>query len=442
MDANTIRNFIRDAGVVGAGGAGFPTHVKLAASADLVIANGAECEPLLRVDQQLMATQAADLLLGLSLAMQAVGATRGIIATKHHYSDAVNALQSAVRNTEGAELYLMDSYYPAGDEKTLIYEVCGRIVPTGKLPADVGVVVCNVNTLVNIARASRGEPVTKKWVTVGGCVKDPATYEVPLGCAAAELLQWANAPRLQDGAYTILVGGPCMGYLSDTADFPITKTTGGLIVLPTDHPYVRKRREDKRRQITLAKAVCCQCTQCTQLCPRNALGLGVQPHRAMQAVSMGNGKLLGDPNSILACCSCGLCTNYACNFGLDPAGFMTDLKAELGKQGLRPQAEENPVADPAQPQKKIPVARLVARMGLKAFDVPAPFGRAQPVRRVVLPLRQHIGAPARPIVCEGAFVREGDLIAAIPESALGANIHASMAGQATQVDAERITIEA
>ncbi|MCL2671485.1 MAG: 4Fe-4S dicluster domain-containing protein [Clostridiales bacterium] len=440
MDANTIRNFIKDAGVVGAGGAGFPTHVKLAAAADLVIANGAECEPLLRVDQQLMAAHAADLLLGLSLAMQAVGAKRGIVATKHHYHEAVAALEGAIHKTEGAALHLMDSYYPAGDEKSLIYEVCGRIVPTGKLPCDVGVVVCNVNTLVNIARASRGEPVTKKWVTVGGAVDTPATYEVPVGTSAKVLLQWSGAPRSM-ADYTILVGGPCMGYLTDDAAFPVTKTTGGLIVLPADHPYVRKRREEKRRQIALAKAVCCQCSQCTQLCPRNALGLNVQPHRAMQAVSTGNGKLLGDPNAVLACCSCGLCTNYACNFGLDPAGFMADLKAELGKQGLRPQPEENPVADLAQPQKKVPVARLVARMGLKAYDVPAPMMPAKAVRRVQLPLRQHIGAPARPIVCEGALVREGDLVAVIPEKALGANLHASIAGRVVHVDGDGITIE-
>ena len=441
MNAETIRNFIKDAGVVGAGGAGFPTHVKLACKADTVIANGAECEPLLRVDRQLMTAHAKDVLQGLSLAMQAVGARRGIVATKHHYGEAVSALNAAVTDFDGVELHLMDSYYPAGDEKSLIYEVTGRIVPTGKLPADTGVVVCNVNTLLNIARACQGKPVTHKWVTVSGAVDRPATYEVPIGTSATELLKWVGVPK--DGsAYTVLVGGPCMGILRDDADFPVTKTTGGLIVLPRQHPYVLKRRQDKQRQLSLARAVCCQCSQCTQLCPRNALGLGVQPHRAMQAVSQGNGRLLGDPNAVLACCSCGLCTNYACNFGLDPAGIMADLKAELSRQGVKPAAEENPSADSAQVLKKVPVHRLIARIGLGEYDVAAPVEPAKLIRRVILPLRQHIGAVCRPIVGEGAYVREGDLIAVTPERAIGANLHASIAGQVTRINTDSIILEA
>lgn len=441
MASDTIRNRIKDAGVVGAGGAGFPTHVKLNCKAEIFIANGAECEPILRVDQQLMEREAKQILYGLSLAMEAVGAKEGVVATKSHYHGAVEAFKSTIRDFPNIRLHLMRSYYPAGDEKSLIYEVAKRVVPTAKLPADVGVVVSNVNSLLNIAKANEGIPVTRKFVTVSGEVASPATYEVPIGTDAYLLLTWAGVPTDLDD-YILLVGGPCMGYLTDNMHFPITKTTGGLILLPKAHPYVLKRQMSLQRQISLARAVCCQCSQCTQMCPRNALGLNVQPHKAMRAVAQASGKLIGDPNSILACCSCGLCTNYACNFGLNPANIMAQLKAEFAKQGLRPQPEEKIVPDASLEMKKVPVSRLIARMGLKQYDVPAPLKDAPEVNRVIIPLRQHIGAPSEPIVQEGSIVSSGDLIAMIPEKALGANIHSSISGRVVKITPDSIELEA
>lgn len=172
---------VRAAGVVGAGGAGFPTHVKLGAKAEYVIANGAECEPLLRVDQLLMQRRADRVVRGMELAMQATGAKKGVIATKAHYEGAVKALRAALGNRNDSPLHLMDSYYPSGDEKTIIYEVTGRVVPSARLPADVGCVVSNVATLCNIADAVEGRPVVDKDVTVGGDVPHPLTVTVPVG---------------------------------------------------------------------------------------------------------------------------------------------------------------------------------------------------------------------------------------------------------------------
>ncbi|MDD3401087.1 MAG: electron transport complex protein RnfC [Eubacteriales bacterium] len=441
MSSESIRNLIKDAGVVGAGGAGFPTHVKLNCKAEVVIANGAECEPILRVDQQLMEREAKNILRGLSLAMEASGAKKGVVATKSHYFGAVAAIKENLRDYPNISLHLMRSYYPAGDEKSLIYEVTKRVVPTSKLPADVGVVVSNVNSLLNIAQAVDGRAVTKKIVTVSGEVNSPATYEVPIGTDAYLLLTWTGIP-LDIENYILLVGGPCMGRLTENLHFPITKTTGGLILLPKTHQYVLKRQMPLEKQIVLARACCCQCSQCTQMCPRNALGLNVQPHKAMRAIAQANGKLVGDPNAVLACCSCGICTNYACNFGLNPANIMAQLKIEFAKQGLRPQPEQSIVPDPAQEMKKVPVSRMIARMGLKKYDVPAPQKDAPAVSRVIIPLRQHIGAPSEPIVQEGSVVAAGDLIAMIPEKALGANIHASISGRVVKITSDSIELEA
>ena len=143
---------IRDAGIVGAGGAGFPTHVKVNCKAEYIIANGAECEPLLRVDQQLMRDHADMVVKGILAVKESTGAAHAVICLKEHYHDAVVALKKAAEGT-GVEIKLFKSYYPAGDEQQMVYEVTGRVVPTGGLPLDVGCVVDNVSTLMNIAAA-------------------------------------------------------------------------------------------------------------------------------------------------------------------------------------------------------------------------------------------------------------------------------------------------
>ena len=232
-----------------------------------------------------------------------------------------------------------------------------------------------------------------------------------------------------------------MGRVEEDWDAPVTKTTGGLLLFKRTHPLIQRRSLTPERQLKLARAVCCQCNQCTQMCPRNALGLHVQPHKAMRALAMGNGALLGGANGVLACSSCGLCTNYACNMGLTPSEVMAMLKAELNKAGVRPQPEEEIVPDPFVEFKRVPVKRLIARMGLSAYDTPAPYrdGEIAP-QRVVLPLSQHVGRPAVPVVKQGDQVRRGDLIAAIPEGALGAALHASIDGVVAAVDGQRIEI--
>lgn len=441
MAKGVIQDRVRDAGVVGAGGAGFPTHVKLNASCDTVIANGAECEPLLRVDQQLMELEAERIVRGLSLAMEAVGAKRGVVATKSHYEGAVKALSAVIPKYEGVELHTMKSYYPAGDEKSLIYEVTHRVVPTGKLPSDVGVVVCNVNSLLNIAKAMDGEPVTHKFVTVTGAVKTPMTMEVPLGTCSGVLLKAAGAPAdLSD--YVLLIGGPCMGKISTSLTVPITKTTGGLVLFPKSSAYVMGRRQNPQSMLKMARSVCCQCSRCTQMCPRNSLGLNVQPHKAMRAMAQGNGKLIGDPNTVLGCCSCRLCTTFACEFGLDPSGVMAMLKDEFARQGIRPGPEAQIRPDPAHDLKRVPTERLIARLGLNEYNVSAPMTQAIEVKRVTLLLRQHIGAPSEPVVMEGQYVSTGDLVAMIPQGKLGANLHASIDGRVVRVSADSIELEA
>jgi len=431
---------IKNAGVVGAGGAGFPTHVKLNCKADIVIANGAECEPLLNVDQCAMRDEADDIVAGLEAAMAATGAKKAVICTKEHYHDAVAALQRAIKGKSGISLKLLKSTYPAGDEQVMVYEVTGKVVPTGGLPLDAGAVVLNVSTLRNVSRALGGTPVTSKTVTVTGEVDHPVTLNVPVGTPLQALITRAGGPASSNG-HVAIVGGPCMGTLETDWSQPVTKTTGGIVVLKDDHPLIAIKTDDYARDVKLAKAVCCQCTLCTQMCPRNALGLKVEPHKAMRAAANDDGKLLGDVNGIFSCCNCGLCTYYACNFGLNPSAMMTRMKDGLSRAGIKPEKRiAYPVSD-GYNLTKLPVFRLESRLGVSQYVSNAPFVRDEfDILRVTIPLKMHIGASSEPVVAVGTRVKQGDLIARIPEGKMGANIHASIDGIVEQIDSNAITL--
>ncbi len=431
---------IRNAGVVGAGGAGFPTHVKLAVSAERVILNGAECEPLLRVDQLAMQFQAERVIRGLELAMEAAHAQQGVIATKEHYEGAVAALRRAISGKPKLSLHLMESYYPSGDEKSVIYEVTGKVVPTGKLPIDIGCVVVNIGTALNIADAMDGKPVTDKSVTLCGDVPEPMTVTVPIGVSLREVIALSGFAG-DEREYALIVGGPCMGSMAENWDEPVTKTTGGLLILKRSHRQILRRMLSMEQQARLARSICCQCNRCTQLCPRHAMGLPVEPHKAMRAIASGNGKLLGNAAGVLACSSCGLCTNFACEMGLTPSEVMATLKLELGKAGIRHTPETEIIPEPWIALKAVPVKRLIARMNLAAFDRPAPLSNKTVVpKRVQMKLRQHVGKASEPVVKVGDKVVKGQLIARIPDNSLGAALHASISGTVTGVDDQTITL--
>ena len=430
-----VKEMVMNAGILGAGGAGFPTHVKINCQAGAVIVNGAECEPLLRVDQQVMELYAAEIVEGLRLVMEQTGAKEGIIALKKHYEGAVKALGAAIEPFGQLRLHLLREYYPAGDEQQIVYEVTGRVVPTGGLPLDVGAVVCNASTLLNVADAAAGKKVVEKYVTVGGAVRTPRTFKVPVGISCRELLEAAGGT---DGPCRYIIGGPCMGRVMDDPDVPVTKTTGGFLAFPVDHPLWKLREETLNMQ--LIRSVCCQCSMCTQMCPRNALGLNVQPHKAMRTIAQGT-DLLGDANGGFSCCNCGVCTYYACNFGLKPSQAMQQMKAMLAQKGVKPRKEVYTRADRSIDDKKLPVKRLIARMGLERYDVDAPLSeKLLPTGQVRIMLRMGVGAPSVPVVGVGDKVRKNTLVADIAPGKLGVKMHASISGTVTAVTDSYIEI--
>jgi len=427
---------VRLAGVVGAGGGGFPAHVKLSGKADIVIANGAECEPLLYKDGAVMERRAADLLKGVELAMKAVGAERGVIAVKAKKKAAAAAVQKAVQDSR-VEVFLLGDYYPAGDEYDLVYTVTGRLIPPGGIPLHVGAVVNNVETLVNVAAAARGEPVLEKYVTVAGAVARPLTLKAPVGTPFADLIQAAGGATADRPV--CMVGGLMMGSPEEDLDAPVTKTTTGIIVLPRSHHVVQRLLRPPEVKDKIGKSACDQCRYCTEYCPRYLLGYAVEPHRVMRSLGFtAGGEEAWDPWAAL-CCGCGLCTLYACPEGLYPKEACDRSKARMKAAGARWEGPKEVAPHPMREGRRVPIQSLIRRLHVEEYNVPAPFEeKSLAPRRLRIPLRQGAGAACRPQVKPGERVRKGQLLGSPPEGALGAPIHAPRDGKAVSVDGEVI----
>ncbi len=429
---------IREAGVVGAGGAGFPTHVKYDSQAEIVIVNGAECEPLLRTDQQLSATEPELLVKGLAAAMKAAGAREGIIALKAKYKTAIEALQPHLK--QGMRIGILRDIYPAGDEPITIWLTTGRRVPPGGIPIQIGVIVNNVQTMMNIGRALEGEPVTARTLTITGMVDSPKTVTVPIGTPIIEVL--ALAGTKPNPGLAIIDGGPVMGNIITDFTQPVTKTTGGLIALPVEHPLIKQKQMPARSVLQQARTVCEQCSMCTELCPRHIIGHEISPHLLVRAVNYNN---VGDPQmltSALTCSECGLCEVYSCPVGISPRKVNAALKAELRAKGIKYEGELGKQDSMAE-YRLIPSTRVAQRMGLGPWyhqDAPLDTNEYEP-ETVTLKLRQHIGAPAVPVLKEGDRVTKGTLVGEIPEGALGARVHASISGTVVKVTPEVVVIQ-
>ena len=435
---NEIVSRVRDAGVVGAGGAGFPTHVKIDSSVEVVLANGAECEPLLHCNQELMIKEAGRILEGLTWVQKATGAKRAIVCLKKKYEHAIQAFKRSGAGQD-VELFLLEDFYPAGDEFILVYEVTGRIVPEAGIPLKVGVLVSNVESLYNIAKAMEGIPVTHRMLTVTGAVHRAVTLRVPLGMSVGECIAIAGGSTVDD--FSILAGGPMMGKLIGS-DYPIQKTTSGIVVLPSDHPIIQKKKLEIRDIVRRAKAACIQCFSCTEMCPRHLLGHRLEPHKIMRSASYGRADTDVLTQAIL-CSECGVCELYACPMFISPREMNAILREKFLEEEVRwPEPEREFQAYPTREGRKIPIDRLMSRLGIKQYNRSAPFVEMKhETESVKIPLRQHTGVAAVPVVKVGDQVEVGQLVGEIPEKSLGAQVHASIRGKVTNID-EAIMIEA
>lgn len=287
-EASNVVQRVQDAGIVGMGGAMFPTHVKLQKKVDTVVLNGAECEPFVTCDYRLMVEMPEIVINGLKIIMQAVGAKRGIIGIE---SNKLKAIQ--IMKQRWAEVVVLKTKYPQGGEKQLIKALLNREVPSGKLPFDIGVLVHNVGTAVAIYEAVKlAKPLYERVVTVtGSCVKEPANWRARIGTLVSDLISWSGGLKIEAGK--LIMGGPMMGISQYTFDVPVVKGTSAILIMARDE--IRDVREE----------VCIRCGKCIVGCP-----MGLDPGKLGTLIEKGK---LEEAEAIgaLDCIECGICA-YTC----------------------------------------------------------------------------------------------------------------------------------
>ncbi|HIE10868.1 MAG TPA: electron transport complex subunit RsxC [Kiritimatiellae bacterium] len=323
VDPDEIAARVQDAGIVGLGGATFPTHVKLISArekgVELLIVNGCECEPYLTADHRMMLEAARAVLCGALLAARACGGAGIAVAVEDNKLDAVRALEREAAGT-GIRVVTVKTKYPMGGERELVPAVTGRLIPSGGLPLDVGVVVINVGTAAAIARAVlRGGALTHRVVTVTGAVHQPGNLLAPIGAACRDLLDFCGG--IKPDAARIVAGGPMMGFALADLDTPLTKGTSGLVVL---------RREDVERE---AETECIRCARCVDVCPT-----GLVPTKIALAA---RNELWDRAEKLHAsdCIECGCCA-YVCPARIPLVQLIKVAKARLAE--IRRTAAERP----------------------------------------------------------------------------------------------------
>ena len=429
---------IWEAGVVGAGGAGFPSHIKLSTTVDTLIINAVECEPLLETDKYYMRYFAKELIKSIDIVGTHLNASRKVIGVKAKYKKEIECLTHAIKKQNSEiEIKALESFYPAGDEQMLVREILEVSIPPGGIPLAVGAVVSNVATLLDIERSMRNIPVTSRVVTVTGAVKTPTLINVPIGTSIKECLEQAGGVLPE--RYAVILGGPMMGadcHMEAIESTFVTKTLGGIVVLPEDHPIIVRKRLSFQHIINRTASSCIQCRMCTDLCPRFLNGHPLWPHKVMRAIGNGE-KALDAYESALLCCECGICELYACPMGLSPKTVNQKVKQMLLTSGYKRKASPNDVSGitDAHEMRKYRIVysnRLIARVALSEYEqIHLDHVIRYTPEHVTIGLKQHIGKPAKPCIKTGDYVNKGECIAEVEKDQLGARIHASISGIAT-----------
>ncbi len=433
-----LKELMKAAGIIGAGGAGFPSYAKLAGGADTLLVNGAECEPLLYTDYIILKRELSMVLSGIRAVLEGTGISRAVLAIKEHTAKRLSFKDGEKLDT-GITVKVLSDVYPLGDEVALIYEVLGRLVKPASLPITVGVIVYNVETMYNLGRAVRySEPVTMKWLTVGGDIEKPVVVRVPVGTPIEEIFDKLGIEV--DEEHSVIDGGPSMGKLINHVRASVTKTTKGILVLPNNTQAVMSKLMNEKMAVARAETACCQCTRCTDMCPRALLGYPLEPHKMVRTAMQVAEAMPQMVISATLCCGCGICESIACSQGISPKAVINNYKAVLAKNGMRFFSTQSREVTEEREYRKIPSARWMSALGVTNFDkLPTYIGELTDITRVSVPLSKHIGAPSIPTVRDGDTVRRGDVIAAAADG-LSIPQHATIDGRVT-VENRKIIID-
>ena len=293
LSAQEIRDKVSEAGIVGLGGATFPSHVKLSVpegkKVDTLIINGVECEPYLTSDHRVMLERTEEMLTGIQLLKNALGVNRVLIGIENNKPDALEHIQNIVSDKEGIEVYPLKVKYPQGGEKQLIKALINREVPSGGLPLDVGVVVHNVGTSLAVYEAvQKNKPLVERVVTVTGkSLKKPSNFMVRIGTPVKDIIEAAGG--LPEDTGKVVNGGPMMGKALNSLDIPVVKGTSGILVIPA-----KEAKRDKEQN-------CIRCAKCVSVCP-----MGLEPYLLKQLAQLEKFEAL-EKNDVMDCMECGSC---------------------------------------------------------------------------------------------------------------------------------------
>lgn len=315
MDVKEIVQRIKDSGIVGLGGATFPTHVKYMVpegkKAKYLIINAVECEPYLTADHVIMLEKAEETMIGIEILMKTLGAEKALVGIENNKPDAIAKMSEVAKKFNNIEVYPLQVKYPQGAEKQLIKALTGREVPSGKLPIEVGCVVNNVGTAFAVYEAvQKNKPLIERVVTVTGkSVKKPCNLMVRIGTPGNLLIDWAGG--IPEDTGKIISGGPMMGKSLNTPEVPVTKGTSGILLMTV--------KETKRN----ASSMCIRCAKCINVCP-----MGLEPFLLQMFVE--NLRFEdAETNKIMDCIECGSC-QYTCPANRELLDFIRVGKSRVG----------------------------------------------------------------------------------------------------------------
>ncbi len=296
-----IINRINESGIVGLGGATFPSHVKLSVpdgkKIDVLIINGVECEPYLTSDHRLMLEKAEEMLVGIQILMKALGVSLALIGIENNKPDAIERLEKLVKDYPGIEVHALKVQYPQGGEKQLIKALINREVPSGGLPLDVGAVVHNVGTAFAVYEAvQKNKPLFERVVTLTGkSVKKPSNFMVRIGTPVSDLIEAVGG--LPEDTGKVINGGPMMGKALNSLDVPVVKGASGILIMPA-------KLSQRKKEVN-----CIRCAKCVSVCPQ-----GLEPYLLNRLVQLEKNDKL-ETDGVMDCIECGSCA-YTCPAGL------------------------------------------------------------------------------------------------------------------------------
>ena len=316
LSAQEIIRKINEMGIVGMGGATFPSHVKLMVpegkKAEILIINGVECEPYLTADHRLMLEKGEQILVGVTLLMKALGVAKAVIGIENNKPDAISHMQELAKSFKGVEVVALKVKYPQGAEKQLIKAITGREVPSQKLPIEVGCVVNNVGTAFAVYEAiQKNKPLFERVVTVtGDKLASPSNFMVRIGTPVSELIEKAGGLPAETGK--IISGGPMMGKALNSADIPVMKGTSGIVLVP----------EEKSKRMEMRN--CIRCGKCVSACP-----MGLEPYLLEREVNAGLWEE-AENSRIMDCMECGCCL-FTCPSGRPLLDYLRLGKNKVGQ---------------------------------------------------------------------------------------------------------------